>query len=108
MADEVDGFTVTCGPTMSREEFRAAVDEGVAHATARQKHPGYMAPLQAYPYSPYKLDPEREHVGQVPHRCPVCEGRGTVAAGFYQPGAEKVSSSRDQCRSCSGKGVLWA
>jgi hypothetical protein len=37
-----------------------------------------------------------------PHTCPVCGGKGTVPAGFY----ENTIGSED-CRTCGGKGVIW-
>lgn len=44
------------------------------------------------------------------HICPVCNGRGTVPAGFYSSGNETIWSgdtdSRETCRSCGGKGVI--
>lgn len=54
---------------------------------------------------------------RTPHRCPVCEGRGAVAAGFYPccihgqrgcilTGCQAASAA--PCRSCKGEGVLWA
>lgn len=35
-----------------------------------------------------------------PYKCPICDGRGEVPAGFY--------SDRDEtkCRSCCGNGVI--
>lgn len=45
----------------------------------------------------------------TPHRCPVCEGRGTVDAGFYSgQSGYLLSTSRETCRSCMGSGILWA
>lgn len=45
------------------------------------------------------------------HRCPVCGGRGTVYAGFYEGNFPLMSSAsgvpREPCRSCLGTGVLW-
>ena len=42
-----------------------------------------------------------------PHRCPVCEGRGTVDSGFYYGGVADHTAP-DTCRSCNGSGVLWS
>lgn len=45
---------------------------------------------------------------KLPHRCPVCFGKGTVQSGFYSYGnLSKTSSIEEQCRACSGTGVLW-
>ncbi len=42
--------------------------------------------------------------------CPICQGRGTVAHGFYDGSglraARHTSAEREQCRSCKGAGVL--
>lgn len=56
--------------------------------------------------------------GRVPHRCPVCNGVGTVPDGFYNPpptvdwGPQHVGTStvpmREPCRACSGTGILWS
>lgn len=43
---------------------------------------------------------------QRPHRCPVCEGRGSVPAGFYSAGLA-TGTNGEQCRACKGEGVLW-
>ncbi len=48
--------------------------------------------------------------GQTPHRCPVCNGRGIVPNGWYSTTEQSwttTSTTPDQCRSCSGTGVLW-
>ena len=43
-----------------------------------------------------------------PHTCPVCQGRGFVALGFYQhlPGVGIVGGT-EPCRTCNGSGVIW-
>jgi hypothetical protein len=41
-----------------------------------------------------------------PYCCPVCQGRGTVPAGFYH--GISASTNPEQCKSCAGSGVLWA
>lgn len=38
-------------------------------------------------------------------KCPVCNGRGTVLAGFYEDNA-CLSTKRVPCRACGGKGVI--
>jgi hypothetical protein len=49
-----------------------------------------------------------------PIRCPVCNGRGTCSAGFYdgEPHDDDhetvvFPAKREQCRSCKGGGILW-
>jgi len=45
----------------------------------------------------------------IPHTCPVCQGRGSVPMGFYNPNNQGTANSTapDQCRSCAGTGVVW-
>ena len=38
-----------------------------------------------------------------PYRCPVCDGRGFILAGFYV----LPTINTEQCRSCGGEGVIW-
>ncbi len=48
-----------------------------------------------------------------PHKCPVCDGRGTVPNGFYtQPMSHQYHptstvSMTETCKSCNGTGILW-
>lgn len=41
----------------------------------------------------------------IPHKCPVCEGRGMVGDAFY--GGRETSSCDVPCRSCDGSGIIW-
>ena len=47
-----------------------------------------------------------------PYRCPVCDGRGLVPAGFYHFPRTLTSTAAgvtsERCRSCVGAGVLWS
>ena len=43
----------------------------------------------------------------VPHRCPVCDGRGLLSAGFYSQGASSGTTAWEACRSCTN-GIVWA
>lgn len=48
---------------------------------------------------------------KVPHRCPVCDGRGTVPPKFYgrpDPSTTTAAATREMCHACSGVGLLWA
>lgn len=38
------------------------------------------------------------------HKCPVCEGRQTVPAGFYDGLA--TGTAPEPCRTCNGKGAV--
>jgi len=60
--------------------------------------------------------PELPNDTKRPHCCPVCQGRCTMPAGFYD--GETVTAHRDGtnaiealarevCRSCNGTGVVW-
>lgn len=49
---------------------------------------------------------------RLPHRCPVCNGNGTVDNGFYsRPGTcptwASSSTAPEMCRSCGGTGIVW-
>ena len=42
-------------------------------------------------------------------RCPICGGKGMVAAGFYNPspfGTSSTSATAESCPACNGKGIL--
>jgi len=41
-------------------------------------------------------------------KCPVCEGRGNVPVGFYNPyGLGTVSSTTpEECKTCHGSGII--
>ncbi len=45
------------------------------------------------------------------YKCPVCEGRGLVAEGFYNIGSNVYQSTSTNptttCRTCNGKGIVW-
>ena len=38
-------------------------------------------------------------------RCPICEGRGHVPAGFYGMGVA-TDLNPETCQNCNGKGIL--
>lgn len=44
---------------------------------------------------------------QQPYRCPVCEGRGNVPAGFYSRVGASTAANPENCRSCMGAGIIW-
>jgi hypothetical protein len=48
-----------------------------------------------------------------PFRCPVCNGVGTVSAGYYSRAGDVLSwtvgsTAPEECRSCKGTGIVWA
>lgn len=43
---------------------------------------------------------------RVPHRCPVCEGRGTVPVNFYTRASATTDAGDIACRSCVG-GIIY-
>jgi DnaJ-class molecular chaperone len=53
---------------------------------------------------------KEEHIGQEPHKCPICYGRGNVSGGFYNgAGIYSVSDkTMETCRSCNGTGIIWS
>ena len=46
----------------------------------------------------------------TPHRCPICNGTGTVPWWFYGDGEPTTGTSmaQVQCHACGGTGVLWS
>lgn len=40
-------------------------------------------------------------------KCPICNGRGEVPAGFYS-GAPSPDGRRETCRTCGGSGLVVA
>ena len=58
---------------------------------------------------PYQPAPQRRTYGEEQMKaqvCPVCDGKGTVPGGFY-PGEGDTSASRQTCRSCKGRGIVF-
>lgn len=48
---------------------------------------------------------------KIPFKCPVCGGTGLVPHGFYDTTTGLYTSTStlpDQCRSCSGTGIVWS
>ena len=45
----------------------------------------------------------------IPHRCPICEGRGEVGQRLAQTGAELISKKpmRFACHGCNKTGIVW-
>ena len=45
------------------------------------------------------------------HRCPICNGRGTVPQGFYTGEAWGIMNAcntvRPTCHTCGGRGIVW-
>jgi len=42
-------------------------------------------------------------------KCPICEGRGFVPAGFYgETHGKAIECRNEECRSCHGKGIVSA
>lgn len=43
------------------------------------------------------------------YKCPVCEGKGQVPAGFYYTNAAPtvINTSPELCKSCGGKGIVF-
>ncbi len=48
----------------------------------------------------------RGKVIMKPYKCVICEGTGKVVGGFYDGNPNPVCA-REECKACSGKGILW-
>jgi len=46
---------------------------------------------------------------KIPHKCPVCEGRGILPLGFYNnyPHQSLTYNIPETCKSCGGAGIIW-
>lgn len=56
-----------------------------------------------------KVEKEREDLKMKWQKCPICEGRGFVMAGFYTtlPGCQSYSTNTSEiCRTCYGTGTI--
>jgi len=44
----------------------------------------------------------------MPHRCPVCQGKGTLPPGFYEHGdsVTRSDTTPDPCKTCDGLGYI--
>jgi hypothetical protein len=58
-----------------------------------------------------KVVPQPDAPAEVkPFTCPVCFGRGKVAAGFYSGSGstwQSTVTTPEPCRSCGGLGIVW-
>jgi hypothetical protein len=55
--------------------------------------------------SPGDLPPMPTAPGRFPHKCPVCEGKGTVNEDHINSGGTiKVNIT---CHACKGEGIVW-
>ena len=59
------------------------------------------------PHDEYIVYQELNNVS-IPHKCPVCEGRGTVAHNFYSQSELSSNTAREQCKSCHGIGIIYS
>lgn len=66
---------------------------------------GDWPPWWGYPYSP-PAQPTFFSYPKIPHKCPICEGRGNVPFGFYGR-SEVEGGPTELCRQCEGKGVIY-
>lgn len=60
-----------------------------------------------YPHLKYfPIDVMPAHRTLTPHKCPICEGRGTVPCNFYDRSATVSNASPVHCRSCI-QGIIY-
>jgi len=51
-----------------------------------------------------------EEKKKIPHTCPVCNGNGKVANGFYNQTSGQwltTDATPEMCQSCLGTGIVW-
>lgn len=63
-----------------------------------------MFDVQLPPNPPLWTVPQPEAPAAHVQRCPICEGRGTIPAGFRR--GRDHATRREQCRECGGRGML--
>lgn len=69
---------------------------------------GYDHSSNSDPWTTWRIPAEMIPAPRAtPHKCPVCEGRGNVAADFYGVPGVSIGANPQQCRSCFGTGILW-
>ena len=98
-----------CG-TVTNEEFKASLEKSLKQNATIWKRlaSGDMKDDHGNTIGKIEL---RSESSRRPHRCPVCEGRGTVELGFYD-GTQQLNQTTstvppmEPCRACSG-GVIW-
>lgn len=64
-------------------------------------------PIPAFPghYNPHYPTQMYPIPTQWPHKCPVCEGKGTVPEDFYD--SPLMGTSDTECRTCHKAGIVW-
>ena len=62
-------------------------------------HPYWGYGFRPHPPAPLPARP-------APHKCPVCEGRGDMPAGFYRRQITSNDTKPEKCKSCYGTGVI--
>ncbi len=48
---------------------------------------------------------------KTPHKCPICDGKGTVPNGFYNSTNNTYSTNStatETCKTCHGSGIVWS
>lgn len=75
-----------------------------------QVEPTTTVDMKDYPLPETVSIPTVFSYGIKPHKCPICEGRIILPAGFYSslPGGSSLSNATaEKCRSCNGTGIIW-
>lgn len=83
--------------------------------SVRDPNNDWFSPWEPYDWNvndyfkPY-VEPIDPNKGKIPHRCPVCSGKGIVPNGFYSTSKDwsTTSLTPETCRACMGKGIIFS
>jgi len=70
-------------------------------------------PHNNYKYTYFKyftlppIETPKTTPSKIPHKCPVCAGRGHMPYNFYQDIKAIITTDPVNCRSCKGTGIVW-
>lgn len=92
------------------ETFLDILGTGLSHIVAKRNgEDGPCGPVVDVSATERMADPTPAN--RSPHRCPVCDGAGTVSRPPHVAGDQWMWESSDvrvfECPACAGRGVLW-